>query len=156
MDSNIFRKSPSPSILRIEKTWDDVLDKPFQFDEMTGRAIGMMLAAEDFGILTRLSSLRDLKNAIYNVIIEPLNRAYGSGDSGGVPTDGNVQVDAFWDEIPGVPKELKDAIERLFLMKQRIDENINNKLDNKSTLMDAKNIVNETVLKPLNDINEDE
>ena len=103
MDPNIFRKSPSPSILCIDKTWDDVIDKPFQFDEMTEKAIAMMLAAGDFGLLTRVSTLRDLKNAIYKVVIEPLNKPYpDSGDSGD-PTDGNIQVDAFFDEMTSPP-----------------------------------------------------
>ena len=155
MDPNIFRKGDAKSVLVIEQPWGKVLDKPALFDEMATRLLDMMEAAEDKGILLRSDTLRELKRVITSVLINPLKDPLPDEETVEEYTD-NIPVDAFWDEIPGVPARLSEALERLNLMMTRINENMDNKLDRKSTLMDAKDIVNETVLKPLNNINEDE
>lgn len=162
MDPRIFRKDDAPSVLVIEKPWSAVLDKPGWFDEMANRIIAMMEKATDetllpHHILTRPDTLRKVKEVIWQVLIVPLTSPDYKPTEEDVPvwTKGNILVDAFWDEIPDIPKELKTALERLLKMKDRIDENIENKLTSKSTLMDAKSLINSTVLEPLNGIDYD-
>lgn len=165
MDPNVFRKGDSPSILCIDRTWDEILDKPYLFDEMANRVLDMMEKAGTWrgdgntnGLLTRADTLRAVKKALYEVVLKPLADERHRRQTGDLPaqTEGNIYVDAFWDEIPGVPEGLQEALSRLALMTQRIEANIGNPLDGKSTLMDTKEILNETVLEPMNGVNYDE
>ena len=159
MDPNVFRKEDAPSILVIEKPWKDVFDKPNQFDEVAKRVIDMMKAAIEAynsgGLLTRPDTLRRLRDIVNSVIITPLTTEYKEEHSEPAKDPDSIFVDAFWEEIPGIPPELTEALKRLLKMKEKIDDNVGNKLDNKSTLMDAKELVNETVLEPLNGIDYD-
>ena len=152
----MFRKGDASSCLVVESPWEDILDKPFLFDEMKERVLMMVEAAKEQGLLTRADTLRAVKNAINSVLIRPLQTDIETTPTVPVEHEGYVKADAFWDEIPDVPKDLKEALDRLFQMKTQIDDHIGNQLDDKSTLMDTKTTVNKTVLMPLNDINEDE
>ena len=168
MDPNVFRKGDSKSILVIDRNWNEVINKPFRFDEMTDRLLAIMKNADPsmkndegepgVGILTKEDTLRKLKTAINRVLIGPLtDDRYGhSTNERPQPHEGCIYVDAFWDEIPDIPLELSEALTRLSLMNTRVVENYDNTLNDKSTLMDTKNIMNETVLKPMNGINEEE
>ena len=152
----MFRKGDASSCLVVETPWEDILDKPFLFDEMKERVLLMVHAAQEQGLLTKVDTLKVVKNAINSVLIRPFQAHIEVSQNIPVEHEGNVKADAFWDEIPDVPKDLKEALDRLFQMRAKIDDNIGNQLDDKSTLMDTKTTVNENVLMPLNDINEDE
>ena len=154
MDPRIFSKEDAPSILVIEKPWKDVLDKPILFDEVAERVIDMMQAAQG-KYLTRADTLRKLKEVMNEVLLTPLQKDIEVEPTGDSDLGDSILVDAFWEEIPGIPPDLKIALERLLMMKEQIDEHLTNRLDSKSTLMDTKTMVNDTVLDPLNGINRD-
>lgn len=156
MNPNVFRKGDASSCLVIECPWEDVLDKPFLFDEMKDRVLMMVAAAEEQGLLTKADTLKIVKNAINDVLIKPLQADISSSQTVPQEHEGYIKADAFWDEIPNVPKDLQKALVRLIQMRAKIDDYIGNPLDDKSTLMDTKTTFNQTVLMPLNDINEDE
>lgn len=162
MDPNVFRKEDAPSVLCIEKPWSEVLEKPPQFDEMADKAIAMLKAASDkdllpTGLLTRPDTLRKLRKVLNQVLLKPLTAEdEGSQDDEPQKSDGTIYVDALWDEINGIPPELYMVLTRLVEMMDKIEDDLSNRLDNKSTLMDAKKMVNETLLEPLNGIDDDQ
>ena len=153
MDPNVFRKGKAPSVLVVERTWDEVLDKPYQFDEMAERVIEMMEGAKDFGLLTKPDSLGRLKESVWKALLDPLKKDFPEGEQA-IPHDGYILGDAFWDEIPGVKKSLREALSRLSKMMEKIEANNDNRLTPKSTLMEAKELMNETVLKPLKGVDD--
>ena len=165
MDPNVFRKGDSKSILVVEPTWNQITGKPVMFDELADRIRAMHEAAEIYRTskgLTKKDSLMRLKEAIRDVLIYPLTFKWGedieSDDSDDVDDgDGRISIDALWDEIPDIPDDMKKALEDAYLMWHSINEKHNGEyLTDKSTLMDAKETMNDTVLKPLLGIEEDD
>ena len=153
MDPNVFRKGDSPSILVIEKPWTEVTDKPAFYEETEKRIIDMVLAADAEGLLTRPDTLRRLKTVVQRVLLDPLKEPSSTYIQ--KKWDGTtILADAYWDEISGIPEALHKALERIIKFKDAISQNT--PLTDKSTLMETKTFVNETVLKPLKGINEDE
>lgn len=154
----MFRKGDSPSCLVVDKTWDQILNKPVDFDELAKRLLDMYDAAEIAGILRRPDTLRRLKQVVMDVLLTPLREPVESGSSSGTPTKGAVLADAFWDEIVSTTEvdmtKLKEALARAYNMKIQIEEHEPPK--SKDTLMDVKTNFNDTILKPLLGINEDE
>lgn len=160
MEPWIFRKEDAKSILTIDMPWRDVLDKPAFFDKVSEIMVNMMGAAATTELLTRPDTLRTLKKVVSEVLIDPLNVPLDEGgtESDSTDEDGNtenrIKVDAFWDEFTDVDMDtLKAAIERAYLMYLKINQST--PLTNASTLMDTKETVNETILKPLKGIDED-
>ena len=165
MDSAIFRKGDASSVLVVDKTWRDIIDKPDFFDELAERIVMMSDAAESVGLMLKStpfgpdenSPKTNLKGAINQVLMAPLLDPVENDGANIVRKDGSVLIDALWDEIlisDTVWTELRAALAKAYDMKLRIGEN--NPLTSSDTLMDTKDTFNNTVLKPLLGINEDE
>lgn len=157
MDKNIFRKEDATSCLVVDKSWDQILDKPDFFTELGKRIVEMTSEAERVGILTRETTLKYLKQAINDVLLIPLQKDEGEPGTNPIKSDESILADAFWDEIShndSAFKGLKEAIEKAAAMKKKIGELA--PLTDASTLQDTKDAMNEAVLKPLRGINEDE
>lgn len=159
MDPNVFRKGDAKSVLVVETPWKQIIGKPVMFDELADRVRKMHDAADAYKFdkgLTRQSTLMDLKIAIKNVLIYPLTYAWEGQSEEPSSDDELISIDAFWEEIPDVPRDLKKALADAYLMWQSINEKHKGEyLTDKSNLMDSKDTMNETVLKPLLGIDED-
>lgn len=157
MDPAIFRKGDASSVLVVDKSWNDIIDKPDFFNELAKRIVLMAQAANTIGQITKTTTLRQFKDAINAVLMTPLLETFDNSDHNPTRKPGSVLVDAFWDEIIKPDKdweELKSAIEKAYDMKLRIGEH--SPLTNADTLMRSKETFNDTVMKPLLGINEDE
>ena len=165
MDPAIFRKGNASSVLVVDKSWDDIIDKPDFFDELAERIVKMTDNAESIGLMLKSTpfgpaknkNVINLKDAINKVLMEPLLASVEQDNVNVVKKDGSILVDALWDEIilPDlVWKKLYAALEKAYSMKLRIGES--EPLTSADTLMDTKNTFNDTVLKPLLGINDDE
>ena len=153
----VFRKGEASSCLVVGKTWKDIINKPAFLDEMVVRVVNMMNGAEDVGLLTKATTLRELKEAINKILLRPLQEELHIGEDVVVRTPGSVLADAFWDEIPQTTEywvRFKEAITRAYEMKNQIAEH--QPLTDKDTLMSTKNNFNDTVVKPMLGIKEDE
>ena len=153
MEPNVFRKWDAPSVLVPDKSWEEILDKPDMLDRAEACILAMLEASEDTDLLTRKDTLRILKNVINKVLLNPLATQQGVSTTPLTGTKDTIKVDAFWDEIEGVPENLKRALANIVIMLEAIK--VHEPLTDKSTLMDTKDTVNDTVLKPLKGINED-
>ena len=165
MDPNVFRKGDAKSVLVVETPWDEITGKPVMFDELADRIRAMHDAAEDYRTskgLTRKDSLMKLKIAIRDVLIYPLTFKWGddieSDDSSSEDDEKErIKIDALWKEIPDIPEDMKKALEDAYLMWNSINKKHEGEyLTDKSTLWDTKGTMNETVLKPLLGIEEDD
>ena len=157
MDPAIFRKGDASSVLVVDKSWNNIIDKPDFFDELAERIVKMSDAADSIGIMTKATTLRQFKDAINAVLMEPLLATVEHDGHNVVRKQGSVLVDAFWDEIikpDDVWEKLKAAIEKAYDMKVRIGEC--KPLKDSDTLMRSKETFNDAVMKPLLGINEDE
>lgn len=157
MDPNVFRKGDAPSCLVIDKTWDDILGKPDFMDELAERIVSMMDEANDFGLVKKTTTFEEFKRAINKILLRPLQKDVSTEESAGIQPPGTILVDAFWDEIPQTEEKwvkFKDAVERAYDMKLRIDEH--QPLTARDILQTAKDNFNDTVVKPMLGINEDE
>ena len=157
MDPAIFRKGDASSVLVVDKTWNDVIDKPDFFDELAERIVKMSDNAKDFGLRLKSTTFGRFKEAINSVLMDPLLEPLDHESHDVVRTPGSVLVDAFWDEIikpDGMWEKLKGAIEKAYMMKEKIAERL--PLNASSTLQETKDTFNDTVMKPLLGINEDE
>ena len=157
MDPNIFKKEDAESCLVVNKKWNQILNKPDFFTEVGKRIANMTEEAEKFGELTRESTIKFVKAAINKVLLGPLQEEMD--ESIGNPTRGNntILVDAFWDEISQndiAYDNLKEAIEKAYAMKKRIDQM--SPLSEDSTLQDTKTTMNNAVLEPLRGIFDEE
>lgn len=157
MDPNIFKKEDAESCLVVNKSWDQILNKPDFFTELGKRIVNMTEEAEKVGELTRESTLKFVKAAINKVLLGPLQEEMD--ESIGNPTRGNntILVDAFWDEISQndtAYDHLKESIEKAYAMKKRIDQM--SPLSGGSTLQDTKTTMNKAVLEPLRGIFDEE
>ena len=157
MDPNIFRKGDAPSCLVVDKTWDDIVNKPEFFDELVERVVAMMNGAEDIGLLKKSTTLGQLKEAINTILLRPLQAPSHSSEDPKSKTPGSILVDAFWDEIPQTEEKwqkFKEAIARAYDMKIQIGDH--QPLTERDTLQTTKDNFNDTVVKPMLGINEDE
>lgn len=157
MDPAIFRKGDASSVLVVDKTWNDIIDKPDFFDELAERIVMMSDAAADVGLMLKSTTFIKFKAAINKILAEPLLAEVSSGGANVVKKPDSVLVDALWDEIvvpDAVWGKLRSAIEKAYDMKSRIDEN--RPFANSDTLIQTTEKFNETVVKPLLGINEDE
>ena len=163
MDPLIFRKGDAENCLVVDTTWNNVLSKPAFFTDVANRIIQIVKSAEERNpkLLTKSSTLMDLKKAINSVLLNHLRDPW---DKNEVKTKGDntILVDAFWDEIKPDSKVveqedweyLKEAIQRICDLQERLTQN--QALTEKSTLMETKENFNNAVLKPLLNINEEE
>ena len=159
MNPLVFRKEDASSCLVPDKTWADIIDKPDMFEQLADRVLSMAEAADKVQLLDRNTVFRIVKETINDVIIKPLIPSQGennsaSGSTGSAQTNRTstnvVFADAFWDEIGDseeFAEKMKAAIEKAYVMKQRIAEN--SPLPDSATLQDVKNLVNTAVLNPL-------
>ena len=159
MSSNTFRKGDASSCLVVGKSWNEIINKPDFYDELAVRIVKMLTAAESLGILRRPDTFTAVKETINKVLLEPLRKNLSDLPiSESSHTKGYILADAFWDEIlsaGGVDlTRLKLALERAGAMRTAINEHA--PLGVKDTLQDVKTNFNDTVLKPLLGINEDE
>lgn len=158
MDPNVFRKGNASSCLVVDKTWDDIINKPDFFDELVDRVVGMMKGAADFGgQILKTTTFREFKEAINKILLVPLQYNFHSEEKPESKKPNTVLADAFWDEIPQIEEKwakFKDAIGRAYNMKVRIGEHA--PLTAKDTLQTTKDNFNDTVVKPMLGINEDE
>lgn len=150
MNPAIFRKTDSPSILVVEKSWEQVLDKPDFFNELAERIVDMTTAANEIGELTGRTLLSGVKEAINEILMKPLTKMTEHESYNVKRQEGSVLVDAQWDEIiksDEMWEKLKPAIEKAYEMKKRIEES--SPLTNKSNLQQTKDVLNTAVIKPL-------
>ena len=160
MDPNIFRKEDADSCLVVEKSWNDIIDKPDFFDELVQRLVLMTKGAEDYpDLLMKSTTFRVVKEAINDILLVPLQKQLDITNINVERTPNSILADAFWDEIIK-PNELwdgiKEAIEKSYAMKQQIEKGEHTALTDSSTLQDVKNTMNDTVIKPLLGIEDDE
>lgn len=156
MDPNIFRKGEAESCLVVNKTWDDVVDKPYSFSALVNCIVSMVRGAEDIGLLTRATTLRELKTAINTILLEPLKGSGTIDEDIAYPTSGNVIADAYWDEIKGDTEEMeafKEAVARAYNIKEQIASH--KPLSTQDTLQTTKDNFNNTVVRPLLNTSED-
>lgn len=156
MNPAIFRKGDAPSVLVVDKSWDDIIDKPDFFDELAERIVKMADAAGSIGLMKKATTFSKFKEAINTVLMDSLLATVEQEGTNPVRKDGSVLVDAFWDEIikpNDVLDKLQVAITRAYEMKLRIEES--SPLKSSDTLMKSKDTFNETVLKPLLGYKED-
>lgn len=154
---SIFRKGDAPSCLVVDKTWEEIINKPDFFDELVERVVNMMKGAEDIGLLTKATTLRELKEAINTVLLRPLQEDLHTGGEAVSGKTEAILADAFWDEILLTSEywsRLEESIARAYELKTKIAEQ--QPLSNKDTLMSTKNKFNDTVVKPMLGIDEDE
>lgn len=157
MDPNVFRKGDATSVLVVDKSWRDIIDKPDFFDELSRRIVEMSHAASSIGLLKKATTLRQFKNAINTILMDPLLREYSDSSDNNVQKNGSVLVDAFWDEIikpDDIWEDLKESLEKAYAMKLKIEDSY--PLSDSSTMQESKDMMNEAVVKPLLGINEDE
>ena len=159
MDPNIFRKGDAPSCLVVDKTWDDIIDKPDFFDELANRILEMTSQAESLQpqFNPKTATFWQLKDAINKVLMVPLTDRNTHQSVQKKRTEGSVLVDAFWDEIIVTDNDwekLKSAIAKAYDMRLRIEEH--NPLTESDTLKKTKDVFNETTIMPLLGINLDE
>lgn len=150
MNPAIFRKTDAPSILVVDKSWEQVLDKPDFFNELAERIVDMTTAANEIGELTGRTTLRGVKEAINEILMKPLTKMTEHESINVERQEGSVLVDAQWDEIiksDEMWEKLKPAIEKAYEMKKRIEEA--SPLTNKTTLQQTKDVLNTAVIKPL-------
>lgn len=166
MASNAFRKGSASSVLVTEKTWQDVINKPGNFDEIASRIIDMMLGAEEGskkvdetylgGLLLASNTFGEVKQAINAALLDPLLKDYSSPARANSNDGPVIYPDFFWDEIQTESnwQRIRDALLRAAELRSRIDEQ--KPLTSSDKLQDVKNTFNETILKPLLDIHEDD
>lgn len=161
MDPNIFKKEDAESCLVVNKTWDQILNKPDFFTELGQRIVNMTEEAEKVGELTRESTLKFVKAAINKVLLGPLGSLHEEiDDSAEKPSrssSDSIMADAFWDEISQddkVYENLKSGIEKAYAMKKRI--NAMSPLSDAASLQDTKNTMNKAILEPLRGIFDEE
>lgn len=156
--SYTFRKSDSPSCLVVNKAWDDIVDKPNFFDTLVKIVTQMKSSAQD-RLLDKSTPFRQVKEILQQVLIDPLlnpeNEPVNTAPLQQRPN--TILVDAYWDEIiqnGETWENLHAALERAYDMLQRIKQS--QPLTVSDDLQDLKDTANETILKPLNGINDDE
>lgn len=157
MDPAIFRKGDASSVLVIDKSWNDIIDKPDFFDELAERIVKMSDAAESIGIMLKSTAFKQFKEAINEILMNPLLSSVEHDGHNVVQKPGTVLADALWDEIEkpdAVWAKLRDAIAKAYGMKEKIDER--SPLTSSDTLLQAKTTFNDTIVKPLLGINDDE
>lgn len=153
---SLFKKGDAPSCLVLDKTWDEIINKPNNLEELVMRAVNMIKGAEDIGLVTKATTFQELKNAIDKVLLLPLQEDLHTKEDTASRTPGSILADAFWDEIPQTSEywaRFKEAIARACEMKDRIAEH--EPLTDKDTLTSTKNTFNGAVVKPLLGINEE-
>ena len=158
MSSYTFRKSDSPSCLVVNKAWDDIVDKPNFFDTLVKIVTQMKSSAQD-RLLDKSTPFRQVKEILQQVLIDPmLNPENEPVNTAPLPQRPNtILADAYWDEIiqnGETWEHLHEALERAYDMLQRIKQS--QPLTASDDLQDLKDTANETILKPLNGINDDE
>ena len=162
MDPNVFHKGDASSCLVVGKTWADIKNKPAFFNELVHKLLVMMGQSEKIGLALKSDTLKEFKAKIQAILLGPLKEPYSdegpADDTGG---DNLINADAFWDEILSGEEDwsrLQEALERAGLMKNQIDRHIleNDVITDSSTLQNVKDNFNDTIVKPLQGINEDE
>ena len=154
MNPAIFRKGDASSVLVVDKTWEDIIDKPDFFDSLAQIIVSMTDAAVEE--VDKKTTLRNFKEAINRILIRPLSDTPAATISP-MKKEGTILVDAFWDEIRKSSdkwEKLHAALEKAWLMKQKID--LGTPLTVSDTLQESKNNFNEAIVKPLLGINDDE
>lgn len=157
MDPAIFRKGDASSVLVVDKSWNDIIDKPDFFDELAERIVKMSDAAKSIGLMLNSTTFRQFKEAINEILMNPLLSSVEHDGNNVVQKPGTVLADAFWDEIEkpdDVWAKLRDAIAKAYGMKEKIAER--SPLTRSDTLLQAKTTFNDTIVKPLLGINDDE
>lgn len=157
MNPAIFRKGDAPSVLVIDKSWNDIIDKPDFFDELAERIVKMSDAAESIGLMLKSTTFHQFKEAINAILMNPLLSSVEHDGNNVVQKPGTVLADAFWDEIEkpdAVWAKLRDAIAKAYGMKEKIAER--SPLTGADILLQAKTTFNDTIVKPLLGINDDE
>lgn len=160
MDPNVFRKGNASSCLVVDKTWDEVINKPDFFDELAKRIVAMLEGAESLGdlaILTRRDTLGRTKTVINTILLEPLQELYEETAQRAVRTEGSILADAFWSEIKSNEQSMErllEALEKAYKMKQKIADG--RPLTGSDTLQTVKDTFNNTISKPLLGQGEDE
>lgn len=160
MSSYTFRKYDAPSVLVVDKTWRDILNKPADFDELAARILAMANEAQIQGLLTKFTTLSQFKDAVNTVLLNPLQEEVvvpPSSDDDESMDGETILADAFWDEIVGegeVWEKLYEAMQRANAVRVQIEEH--SALSAEDTLMDTKTNFNEVILKPLNGIEKDD
>lgn len=159
MDAKIFRKGDAGTVFPIEKSWDEVLDKPQSLDEVAWRIIQMMNIAANTKYLIRPDTVKRIKEVVNEVLIKPLQAPvpteHSNGASDGDNNNGNaIFVDALWDEITDIPDGFKTAFERALMMLQQSADF--SRLTPEATKGDVKTFINDGILEPLKGRNDDE
>ena len=157
MDPNVFRKGDASSCLVVDKTWEDVIGKPDFMDELAERIVDMMDGAEDFGLLTTATTFLQFKKAVNQILLRPLQKDIETTENTNSQPPDTILVDAYWDEIPQTEnkwRKFKEAVARAYDMKLQIGEH--QPLSERDTYQTVKDNFNDTVVKPMLGINEDE
>lgn len=170
MDAAIFRKGDAPSVLVVDKSWNDIIDKPDFFDELAERIVMMEDAATEIGLMQKSTPFgglapnmqeellkTSLKGAINEILMKPLTAQLEYHLDNREKAENSILADAFWDEIiinKNIWERLYQALDRAYKMKERIDDN--SPLSNASTIQNTKSLLNEAVIEPLLGINRDD
>lgn len=157
MDPNVFRKGDAPSCLVVDKSWAEIINKPDFFDELVDRVVAMMRGAENFGLILKTTTFVEFKRAINEILLRPLQEQSHSDEKPVLKKPGTILADAFWDEIKMSKSEwlhFRDALAHAYDMKVQIGDH--QRLTEKDTLQTAKDNFNDTVVKPMLGINDDE
>lgn len=150
MDPNVFRKGDAPSCLVVDKTWDDIIDKPDSLDELASRIVAMIKNAEELGYVLKSTNFGVFKQMINAILLEPLKDGEYDTPSREDGTPGNIRADAFWDEIQitdSTWERFRDAIDRAFAMRVAVSNH--RPLTNRDVLQNVKDNFNEAVIAPL-------
>ena len=152
-----FKKKLASSCLVPNKTWEEIVNKPNYIDTFQAIVETMMSKASEYGEVTDKTPFATVKDIVLETIIEPMlaNPPPTKPPMGQTP--GTILVDAFWDEIQQASDYWgmeKKAFERILDMQERTTGN--QPLDQKDNLQAVKEIINETIIRPLLGINVDE
>lgn len=149
-----FVKQDAPSCLVVDATWDSVINKPDDFDEIVQTILEMIAQAEARGLVLNTTTFGAFKEAINDILIRPLANRHETTpdeDDNTEKSQGYVLADAFWDELILSEdwQDFQKAVERAYAMKLQIEKS--SPLTKNNTLQETKDNFNETIIKPLID-----
>lgn len=155
--ASAFKKTDAQSVLVVDKTWDEIIDKPDFFNELAYRIVQMYDGANTVGQAKPSTKFNEFKDMVNTILLTPLKTLWRQEETVAIQKDNTILVDAFWDEILKTEEawyKLKEAVAKAYAIKHQIEEHETFKDSDK--YQQVKDKFNETVTQPLLGISEPE